>query len=109
MSDPARCTSPLEDQMEHPFSFGSWLRQRRKALDLMQAELARQLGCATVTLQKIELDERRPSKAMAERLATVLAIPPDERADFLQSACGERAVDRLTGAAPPPWRPASHP
>src|SRR5438067_962051 len=96
--------------MEAPFSFGVWPRQRRKALDLMQAELAHQLGCATVTLQKIELDERRPSKEMAERLA----IPLAERASFLHSARGELAVDRLSTLTvqqdpPAPWRPAPRP
>ncbi|MBA3945073.1 MAG: tetratricopeptide repeat protein [Herpetosiphonaceae bacterium] len=95
--------------MEQSFSFGSWLRQRRKMLDLTQAELAQQLGCATITLQKIELDERRPSKEMAERLADVLTIPPAERAAFLQRTRGELAVDQLVvaavqPAAPAPWR-----
>ena len=65
--------------MDAPFSFGTWLRQRRRALDLTQAELARRLGCATVTLQKIERDERRPSKEIAERLAEVLELPSEER------------------------------
>ncbi|MBZ5625804.1 MAG: helix-turn-helix domain-containing protein [Acidobacteriia bacterium] len=42
--------------------FGHWLSDRRRTLHLTQAELARRVGCATVTLQKIEADERRPSK-----------------------------------------------
>ncbi len=81
--------------MEESYSFGNWLKQRRKALDITQAELARRVGCATVTLQKIELDERRPSIPMAERLAEVLDLLPPERLAFLQSARGEMAVDRL--------------
>lgn len=79
--------------MGEPFSFGGWLRQRRKMLDLTQAELAQQLCCATSTLQKIELDERRPSKAIAERLALVLAVPALERERFLKSARGALAGD----------------
>ena len=47
--------------MELPASFGYWVRRRRKALGLTQAELARRVGCAEVTIQKIEADERRPS------------------------------------------------
>ena len=97
--------------MAEPWSFGAWLKQRRKALDLTQAELARLLGCATVTLQKIELDERRPSKELALALATQLGVPPDEREAFVQSARGQRATDRLLVAPPPddasPWRSAS--
>jgi transcriptional regulator with XRE-family HTH domain len=57
-------------------SFGYWVRRRRKALDLTQAALASQVGCATITIKKIERDERRPSLTMAERLADFLIIKP---------------------------------
>ncbi len=60
-------------------SFGNWLRQRRKALDMTQAELAEQVGCATVTIRKIEADERRPSKQISERMAEVLAISLEDQ------------------------------
>ena len=94
--------------MDAPFSFGAWLKQRRHALDLTQAELARQVGCATITLQKIESDERRPSIGIAERLAQVLEIAPEERAAFLKSARGVLAADRLAASdvlpSAPPWR-----
>jgi transcriptional regulator with XRE-family HTH domain len=56
------------------FSFGDWVRRRRKALDLTQAALAQRVGCAVITIQKIEADERRPSRQIAERLADQLAI-----------------------------------
>ncbi len=49
------------------YSFGHWLQQRRKALGLTQADLAHLVGCATVTIHKVESEERRPSKAIAER------------------------------------------
>ena len=96
--------------MAEHVSFGAWLKQRRKALDLTQTELARQLGCATVTLQKIELDERRPSKQLATALAAQLGVPAAERAAFVQTARGERGPDRLSvssqpPAAAPPWQP----
>src|SRR6266511_3831911 len=81
--------------MNLPTSFGYWVRRRRKALDLTQADLARKVGCAEVTIQKIEADERRPSTQIAARLAEQLRISPDERAAFLRSARGELAVDRL--------------
>ena len=78
-------------------SFGSWLKQRRKALDLTQEELARRIGCATVTLQKIELDERRPSKEIAARMAEALDIPAAERPTLLKVARAELPVERLPG------------
>jgi transcriptional regulator with XRE-family HTH domain len=40
--------------MEGNTSFGYWVRRRRKALDLTQEELARQVGCSPVTIRKIE-------------------------------------------------------
>lgn len=39
---------------ERTASFGYWVRRQRQALDLTQAALARQVGCATVTISKIE-------------------------------------------------------
>ncbi len=46
-------------------SFGTWLSQRRKVLDLTQGEMAERVGCAVITIQKIEANQRRPSKLMA--------------------------------------------
>src|SRR5215831_3959144 len=67
-------------------SFGKWLRQRRKALDLTQVELADQVGYSAVTIRKIEHDIARPSKQMTQRLADALAIAANERADFVAFA-----------------------
>jgi class 3 adenylate cyclase/tetratricopeptide (TPR) repeat protein/transcriptional regulator with XRE-family HTH domain len=77
-------------------SFGDWIRRRRRALDLTREALAGQVGCAVVTIRKIETDERRPSRQIAARLAECLLIPEQERAAFLQAARAELAVDRLT-------------
>jgi predicted ATPase/class 3 adenylate cyclase len=81
--------------MERTASFGYWLRRRRKALDLTQDELAQRVGCALGTIKKLETDERRPSKQLAERLADLLQIPADERAAFLKAARAELATDQL--------------
>ncbi|MFN3333416.1 MAG: ATP-binding protein, partial [Caldilinea sp.] len=78
--------------MEARDSFGYWVRRRRKSLDLTQEELAQRVGCALVTLRKIEADERRPSLQMAERLAHGLALPPSEWADFAIAAAGADTV-----------------
>jgi predicted ATPase/transcriptional regulator with XRE-family HTH domain len=84
--------------MEQLHSFGAWVRRRRRACDLTQRELAHMVGCALGTLKKIETDQRRPSKLMAERLATCLALPEAERFVFLQAARAEIAVDQLAVA-----------
>jgi predicted ATPase/DNA-binding XRE family transcriptional regulator len=73
--------------------FGQWLKRRRKALDLTQLALASQVGCAESTLRKIEAERLRPSRQMAERLASCLAIPPDERAAFLSAARGQSITE----------------
>jgi len=71
-------------------SFGQWLKQRRKSLDLTQAELAGRVGCATSMLQKIEASERRPSPEFAARLAEVLGIQPDQRPALVEFARTDR-------------------
>lgn len=68
--------------------FGSWVRQRRKALDLTQRELADHVGCSIATLKKIEADQRRPSRQLVERLAASLHISSTEQAAFLARARG---------------------
>lgn len=87
-------------------SFGAWLRRRRRALDLTQPELARQVGCALITIQKIEADARRPSPEMAERLAECLAIAAEERKRFLAVARGELSALRLSPETEPKPSPA---
>ncbi|MCW5853400.1 MAG: XRE family transcriptional regulator, partial [Anaerolineae bacterium] len=52
-------------------------------------ELATRIGYATTTIRRVETDELRPSKVLAEKLADVLDLPSDERADFVRFARGE--------------------
>jgi tetratricopeptide (TPR) repeat protein/transcriptional regulator with XRE-family HTH domain len=82
-------------------SFGYWLRRRRKALDLTQDALAQRVYCSGFTIRKIEADERRPSRHLAERLAASLAIADDERQDFLDAARALHAANRLRLDATP--------
>jgi predicted ATPase/transcriptional regulator with XRE-family HTH domain len=77
-------------------SFGHWLQLRRKALRLSRTELAHQIGCATITLRKIEADERRPSQHIATRLAEHLHLALHECLTFVKVARGELGVHRLT-------------
>ena len=68
--------------------FGTWLKARRKVLDLTRVQLASQVGCAEITLEKIERDQRRPSKQIAELLASALHVPDTSRDAFVQFARG---------------------
>ena len=76
-------------------SFGYWLRRRRKALDLTQAALGQKVSCSQAAIKKIEAGERRPSRALALRLAEHLAIPALGRAAFLEAARSPGVSDRL--------------
>lgn len=73
-------------------TFGEWLRHRRKDLGLTQAELARKVGCATITIQKIEADERRPSRDMAQWLAEACEVSSPQRRRFLRLARAGRTL-----------------
>ena len=76
-------------------SLGRWIKLRRIVLELSQAELARLVGCAEITIRKIEADERRPSAQLAARLAGSLELAPEERVVFVQAAQAERGAIRL--------------
>src|SRR5512138_1214004 len=91
--------------MDRTNSFGYWLRRRRKALDLTQAELAQRVSCSLDLIQKIESDARRPSRQLAEKLADCLGLDTAERAVFVQAARAERAVDRLALPSQPIEQP----
>lgn len=91
-------------------SFGAWVRLRRRSLDLTQADLARRVACAEITIRKIESDERRPSRPMAERLADALEVAPDERDRFLASARALLSPARLgRPVGDPPAVPGAQP
>jgi len=85
-------------------SFGAWVRRRRRTLDLTQTQLGDLAACTESAIRKIESDERRPSRRIAERLADVLRIAADERQAFIDAARGEARTDRLEDSAdvPPP-------
>ncbi len=74
--------------MEQTFSFGAWLQQRRRALDLTQAELGQCVGCSADHIRNLEADRRRPSKEIAERLLPCLQLPPRSAPPF----CALRGV-----------------
>lgn len=86
--------------MEQNASFGFWLTRRRQSMRIQRTDLAARIGCAAVTLRKIEADERRPSRQIAERMAVELALPQQQHELFIKVARGELPVDRLEPAQP---------
>ena len=91
--------------MDDHASFGRWLRDARAARDMSREALARRVGCALVTIKKIETGERRPSRQVAELILDVLAVPAEERTAMVRLA---RATSRPTSPEPqsPPLTPA---
>jgi len=87
--------------MEITPSFGYWKRRQRKALDLTQQALADRVGCSLAAIKKIEGEERRPSRQIAERLAESLGVPTDQREIFLEVARGIRPIEQLVLAHEP--------
>jgi len=69
-------------------SFGTWLRQKRRALDLTQKAFAKQVGCAEITLRRMEADEYKPSNELAFVLFEKLGIPESERTQWVRFARG---------------------
>jgi len=95
-------------------SFGAWVKLRRRVLHLTQEELARLVGCSGELIRKIEADARRPSAAIAERLAVFLDLPAQRHADFVRVARAKLQADCLPHpdhliAAPPTATPRTHP
>jgi predicted ATPase/DNA-binding XRE family transcriptional regulator len=92
-------------------TFGTWLKRRRRAHDIICEELAGRIGCAPSTLYKIEADLRRPSQQVATLLAQQLNIPPDQLQAFIHFArtgsvesviFGERGFHPPTNLLAPP-------
>ena len=82
------------------YSFGTWIKRRRKALDMTQQQLAQRVGCSDSLIFKIESDDRRPSRQIAELLAEHLEIPNEQRDLFLKVARQKKAVDGLESLSP---------
>jgi predicted ATPase/DNA-binding XRE family transcriptional regulator/tetratricopeptide (TPR) repeat protein len=68
--------------------FGGWLRKQRRLLDLTQQELADEVGCARVTLRRIEAGTLRPSRELAKVLLECFGIPGGQQEDWIRFARG---------------------
>src|SRR5690242_16700940 len=74
--------------MQEQISFGMWLRKQRRALELSRQAFAAQVGCAEVTLRRIEVGTLKPSKELAALLLEKLGIPESERLQWIAFARG---------------------
>src|SRR4026208_1758849 len=74
--------------MPEPISFGTWLRQKRRSLDLTQRAFADQVGCAEITVRRMEADEYKPSNELAFALFEKLGVPEAERTQWVRFARG---------------------
>jgi predicted ATPase/class 3 adenylate cyclase len=71
---------------------------------LTQEQLALQIHCSTSALRKFEAEERRPSAQIAERLAEIFRIPPDERVAFVRFVRGDWQATPTESTEHIPWR-----
>jgi len=74
--------------MPEELSFGTWLRQRRRTLDLTQKALAEQVGCAEITVRRMEADAYKPSNELAIVLFEKLGVSESERPQWVAFARG---------------------
>lgn len=70
-------------------TFGRLVKELRLQIDLTQEELADKSGCATISIRRIEAGTLRPSTQLAEQLAVMLEIHPDEQDAFTKLARGK--------------------
>lgn len=74
--------------MQDEISFGSWLHKQRRTLDLTQKAFANQVGCAEVTLRRIEAGSLKPSKELVQMILEKLGIPEKEWPQWVSFARG---------------------
>lgn len=85
-----------------PPAFGPWVAGRRKALGLTQEQLAAEVGCAMITVRKLEAGQLRPSDSLAGALAGALAVPDSAQPGFIRWA---RGLAGGVAGPPPPLAP----
>ena len=85
-------------------SFGEWLKHQRRGRGLTQKELARQIGCATITLRKIESGDRFPSMQNVNKVAEIFNVSPEEQKNFLRFARGDWLSVPAETKREAPWR-----
>ncbi len=87
-------------------SFPSWLKRRRRALDLSRVALAQRAHCSASTIRRLEAGDLRPSSQLAELLAEALAVPESGRESFVRFARGVSQTPPAADAHTPVFKPA---
>ena len=82
--------------MTEEITFGVWLKRHRQRLGLTQKGLAHLAGCSVGTIRKIEADERRPSRQLADLIAQHLEIPQEQHEAFIAFARSEPYIDNIS-------------
>src|SRR6266508_1019419 len=91
---------PMDKKSSDDISFGEWVRQRRHILDLTQQELADRVGCARITLRRIESGALKPSKELAKIMLEKLGAPAKGE-EWLQFARGLSGLPLQSIPVPP--------
>jgi len=91
--------------MLESISFGTWLRQKRRALDLTQKAFGDQIGCAEITVRRMEADDYKPSTTLALVLLEKLGIPEPERTQWVHFARGLAEYPNHYSTSSPPREP----
>src|SRR5687767_7693260 len=86
--------------MQEQISFGTWLRKQRRALDLSRQAFANQVGCAEVTLRRIEAGTLKPSKELANILLEKLGISETERPGWISFVRGSAGFPPSVSSSP---------
>lgn len=95
----------MKTTLNNTTSFPLWLKHHRKELDLTQRDLAKRIGCAVVTIKKIEAGLLRPSKELAELVAASFGVPAGQRAAFVEFARGKApASQEARSRDEAPWQ-----
>lgn len=81
-------------------TLGDVIKTHRTALGLTQAELARRVGCAEITVRKLEANALRPSVQLSELLALALSLPEKDQIAFVQLARKDRPPTPIPAASP---------
>src|SRR5215216_1798601 len=88
--------------MQEEISFGTWLRKQRRALDLSQQAFANQVGCAPISLRRIEAGTLKPSKELANIILEKIGIREAERPQWISFA---RGLSGFPLSSTPPKKP----
>jgi predicted ATPase/DNA-binding XRE family transcriptional regulator len=92
--------------MDNQITFGAWVKQQRKTVDLTQEAFAERVGCSSETIRKIEAGTARPSRQMAELVVAQLGVPKADQPAFVQWARDgvppALTTDPMSAAAAPP-------